>query len=1399
VKKIFDIIRKRLRLFVLGWIVFMIVVLGARLSQGPMRVDGLRSIIISRLETQLPHTDASIKHMDLVWFGDAKAVGFRFEDLIITDRQHRIIARAGKLEAALAADSLVVAHFAPARLTAEDFFVATSVSKEGRYDLGYEAHGKPGRANGLARFFYDLTGPEKLGQPVSFTRQLSLKNGQLRLIQEGAPLDWTANVSNVDFTKLQGRLVGHAVLSVDGLGIAAGTPATFKAEASGIVGLTQATISANIHNLVPSRVFPTIGITRALAGINAPVEGLARVDYSQKKGFEGALFDIRAAQGRIDIGDFHQPFDEARIKANYTSAAHKAVFETFRVKSRMVDTDLKGTVVFRPGDEKLKRDLSLAFDFTGPRFTARLADDFALQTLTSPHLVGNYVPRQRRLQVESVTGLINGAPLSSKGIVYTDDTGELGADLTAQIKGRFTKEEVFAFWPEDLSPGTRANLIERIRSGEFANADFILKAEPGAFHHLENEDLRLDFDFQNLELYLEKRLKNATELKGHGTLLGNSFAMDVTAGRLVDVSLTEGSLSVPDFRDRRTHTRIWLDAEADVPGVIEAIDPITDHHLSQSGLVRDRLSGTATAHVEIDFPVFGNISNDNFSVKFNGQIKDGAFKEAALGWDMTDGQLSVDGDLLADKLVIKGPARLGPYYGDIGYRTQMNVKTQDIDFTGHFNAAQFGGSPKVPVAITGQFTVANRAGQGKVSSDIFRGDVSWQGNPADADQRPTSMLIEGVTLAEGMEAQGLPIFEHLKRELPTRVSLLRSGDIWSGELDAESLSGDIAYIDGKRPRLVYKSIITPEEADEMGYGALPMFKAPRHLTVNISLDGQSREALLKLDQMSAVLGWSEIPGTDELQRRLDMKVMPADWYVLGLPQAFFTPPAPVNVTALWQQDDTTLTGHVKMLDQTIDFDMPLRGHGSPPPITLPNTSVPYVLQVRGQTGDALLAALGYSQAPVRISGNVGMVFSLYETPGQPAAVLNLDATNALLGVKATDWIKPVGEAAEFAVSIDDQGANGGTNLSRIYGTGDHIGIDGRASFSDVGELQFADFSRVYLKDFIDVGFKYYALPDQKTNVFSISGQQLDLRPWLDAKRERVIRTVADAVKPIAPAGSDVPVPSTHLVVDLSQVRMVADGVFNDLNLDMTWDGHNGLSGSGRGESMDGSPFSLAMTSEGNYSLFTARTGNLGDVIKTATGNRNVRGGVAVFDGAYADGQIDASLRGHDVRAQQIPILAQLLTVASLQGLNDTLVGDGILFTDFDFPIRYKDNVVFIRDGYAKGGALGINVWGTTDLDSKAVAFSGTLIPAYSINALFGDVKSKGLGLVGIKYHVHGTQAVPEVVVNPLSVVLPGFMKVWFDSSRKDPFPALDVPTLDDKLDDLRDQNDKTLKGEIGKK
>lgn len=1379
VQRLFAALARRLRLFVLGWVVVMIVLLSWRLASGPIRVDAIKPIIVNRLEAQLPHTRASIKHLDLVWFNDAKAVGFRFDDLIILDNKNRIIARAGKLETALAADSLLLMHFAPARLTAEDFFVAASVSREGKYDLGFEAHGAPEEVGGLGPILVDLTGREKLGHPVSFTRQLALKNGEFRLIQEGAPLDWTAKVTTIDFSKLHGRLKAHVDLNIDSLG----GRASMKAAAEGLVGLKSAAITADIRNLIPARVFPSTGMTRHLAMVDAPVNGRARVEYSAKEGFEGAVLDLAAGSGHIDLGHTRQDFDGAAITATYATATHTVVFQKFKLRAHLLDTDLHGWVQISPEDVKKKKDLDIQFDFAGPRATGRLADDFAAQTLTDAHFKGAFTPRLRRLRIDTGTGSLNGAPFESQGIVYTDEQGRLGADLTAKIKGRFTKDEVFAFWPEDLSPITRGDLIERIKGGDYANANFVLKAKPGEFENLSNDNLRLDFDFKNMGLGIERRMQDAQGMQGHGVLLGDSFAMDVTGGRLVDVILSHGALSVPSFHDHSSKTHIWLESEGPAVHVIEAVDPLADNQLGPHGLNRERLSGNAKVRVDIEFPTFHDINSKTFGLTFDAHIADAGLKQAALGWDLSNGELNVHGDLLADRLEVKGPAQLGPYTGDISYVTQFVPKAQHVDFKGSFNAAQFGGNPHVPVPIKGSFVLNDGKGQGTVEADIFRGNVSWTNEGSDDPERPSRVTIDGVTLASGMEAQGLPIFEHLKSELPTRISLLRSGEIWSGEIDAEALTGDIAYVQGQRPRLVYKSIITPEEARELGYGALPVFHEARHLTVNIALDAESKEALVKLDQMNAVLGWSEQPGSEELLRRLKMTVQPADWETLGLPVEYFKPKAPTEVTALWRQVPGSLKGTVKIAGQDIDFTMPTRDRNG-----VVSADMPYTLQVRGVMTDALRDVIGYRQDPVRIKGPMNLVFSLYDAPGQPAAILNVDAAKAELGVRATDWAKPVGEAAALAISFDDQGVTGGVNLSRIYGQGDRVQIDGRASFDGDGNLQFADFSNVYLKDFIDATFKYYVLPGQNTNVMAISGRQLDLRPWLqgegaDKAHEIVAATTTAAAEPTKPQAQS----PSHIVVNLDRLQTSAEGAFTGVKLDINWDGRNGFDGQGAARTLDGSPVALALKSQQTYSLFSLRTNNFGNAVRTLSGLTNLRGGEGIIEGAYQDGQIDADIRGENLRVLRIPVLAQLLTVASMTGLNDTLTGEGIAFTDFDFPVRYRDNVVFVRNGWAKGKALGINVWGTTDFKRQGLALNGTLIPAYRVNALFGDVRSNGLGLVGLHYDVNGGFKAPQVGVNPLSVMMPGFIKVAAQAGRKDAIKELDLPSIKDKLQQLRNE------------
>jgi hypothetical protein len=656
--------------------------------------------------------------------------------------------------------------------------------------------------------------------------------------------------------------------------------------------------------------------------------------------------------------------------------------------------------------------------------------------------------------------------------------------------------------------------------------------------------------------------------------------------------------------------------------------------------------------------------------------------------------------------------------------------------------------------------------------------VTWDRANDDAQSRPSHVEIQGNIVSEGMRNQGLPMFKRLKAEIPTRISLLRSGDIWSGQIDAEDLSGNIAYIQGVRSRLVYQTVLNKEKARNLGFGALPMFDTPKPLTVNIALDGSSNEASIKLDTITANLGWHKDEAGETTQRQLKMTLLPDDWAKLGLPSKLFTPAKPLPVVATWTTDYEILSGHVAVADQVIDFDMPSE-----------NRDLGYGLKVSGSLNDTLAQALGYHQDPFEFSGQAAFLVVSSEVmvndTSHTQTSVTIDAKDADIKLVGTAWHKPAGEVTRFALIVAQPEGTKGMDISRLYAEGDKVKIEGRAAFDENGRLSFADIGQFYLADFADMAVRFYDVPESvtpkssipesvtkgsNTKIVSIKGAQLDIHQWMQKK------AAPEAVNQQLLAQPKQPV---HFVVDLKRFKTAPDAEFKNLNIDLNWDGGNNISGTG--QALVGNSGILSATFGGNdhYSRILFETDNIGDTVRAFTGSKQLRGGAGSFDGYYQDGQIDGTFAGKKINAREIPFLAQLLTFASLEGLANTLTGEGIRFSSFEIPVRYRDHLLFVNEGWAKGDAIGLNFKGTVETNTQALKLSGTLVPAYGFNSFFGDVSANGLGLVGLKYNVSGTYKAPQSVVNPLSLVFPGFVKKWFTTKKEDPIAPLDISVAKD--------------------
>jgi len=113
---------------------------------------------------------------------------------------------------------------------------------------------------------------------------------------------------------------------------------------------------------------------------------------------------------------------------------------------------------------------------------------------------------------------------------------------------------------------------------------------------------------------------------------------------------------------------------------------------------------------------------------------------------------------------------------------------------------------------------------------------------------------------------------------------------------------------------------------------------------------------------------------------------------------------------------------------------------------------------------------------------------------------------------------------------------------------------------------------------------------------------------------------------------------------------------------------------------------------------------------------------------------------------------------------------GIAFTRMRAEFTRQTGELRIKDGVVRGPAVGATIEGDIDYTANQVRMSGTFVPMYGLNNMFGQIPIVGLvlgggsneGLIGVTYEVVGTPGAPVLRVNPISAMAPGVLRKIFD-------------------------------------
>ena len=107
--------------------------------------------------------------------------------------------------------------------------------------------------------------------------------------------------------------------------------------------------------------------------------------------------------------------------------------------------------------------------------------------------------------------------------------------------------------------------------------------------------------------------------------------------------------------------------------------------------------------------------------------------------------------------------------------------------------------------------------------------------------------------------------------------------------------------------------------------------------------------------------------------------------------------------------------------------------------------------------------------------------------------------------------------------------------------------------------------------------------------------------------------------------------------------------------------------------------------------------------------------------------------------------------------------NGVGFSRAHAEFSSQNGKLTVREAVVKGPLIGGTIEGTIDYPANQVRMSGTFVPIYGLNNMFGQLPVLGIilgggsneGLFGVTYEIVGTPSKPDVRVNPLSAILPG--------------------------------------------
>jgi hypothetical protein len=430
--------------------------------------------------------------------------------------------------------------------------------------------------------------------------------------------------------------------------------------------------------------------------------------------------------------------------------------------------------------------------------------------------------------------------------------------------------------------------------------------------------------------------------------------------------------------------------------------------------------------------------------------------------------------------------------------------------------------------------------------------------------------------------------------------------------------------------------------------------------------------------------------------------------------------------------------------------------------------------VRATTDARTIAALGLELTDL-VEGPVGLdIATETRRSGQGRATIRADLRQARMMIDPLAWAKPPGQNAGAEVVLR---LNGETLLAmdsfRVEAPA--LRVRGAGAFGQGARLE-----QLIIQDAAveETRLSGEALPPSEPGapwVVTLRGPALDLRRAL----------AAEDARPEAPAAEEDRSPSFSANARFDRVLLGPGREIGAVQARVQVDARGVVrAGSVTGRAGPRGNFQAVIAQlprgTGTGRSLRLEAEDAGALLGAFDVLRTLEGGRLSVQATYASNRPGAALSGtavmNDFAVRNAPGFAKLLQAMTLYGVLEAVAGPGLGFTQLVAPFSLTPEVLALGEARAFSASLGLTAKGTLDRRTRRLAMEGTIVPAYFFNSLLGNLPiigrlfspEAGGGLFAATFRLNGPADDPQVSVNPLAALTPGFLRGLFGIGQGSP-------------------------------